>query len=395
MINVIAELERIGWGFNWAGDDEIRCLCPFHNDSSPSCAINVKKEKFRCCTAGCGAKGDIITFLAGALKADRLTVKKELSTRYQLSSDRPINVDTIERYHEHIWDAKPLLAELYKRGLTDYDIKKWRLGTKDGRVTIPIKNEQGLYVNIRLYLPGAPGADKFRNLRGRGKLRLYPLEQLEFKNILLCGGEIKAIAAAARLNKHGIGCISSTTGESNWDPRLTHHFKDKNVTVCFDIDEEGIKSQENTCKHLLQVTKPKTLKLNLDPVAHPKGDINDFIVSGGDMLAAYKSAVDFEYTPKKDFSKEKPKRVHLSEAINAKSAGKRIIFTSTVSTLDTSPYVIPSSVVVKCPRDTEHCALCAIFLQDPDTAHQIHPESNTILDMVSRCLLYTSDAADE
>lgn len=384
MINVIAELERIGWGFNWAGDDEVRCLCPFHADSSPSCAINVKKEKFRCCTAGCDAKGDIITFIAGALKADRATVKKELSTRYNLSNDRPINIDTIEKYHEQIWDAKPLLAELYKRGLTDFDIKKWRLGTKDGRITIPIKNDAGLYVNIRLYLPGAPGADKFRNLRGRGKCSLYPLEQLSYKEILVCGGEIKAIAAAARLNKHGIGCVSSTIGESNWDPRLTHYFKDKPTTVCYDIDEEGIKSQENTCKHLIQVTKVRSMHLELDSSQFPKGDINDFVAIGGDLLAQYKAAKDFEYTNKKEYSKEKPTRLHLAEAINAKNAGKRIIFTATVSTLDTSPYVIPSSVKVKCPKDTEHCAICPIFLTDPETAHEVHPESSTILEMVSR-----------
>lgn len=384
MINVIAELERIGWGFNWAGDSEIRCLCPFHNDSSPSCAINVDKQRFRCCTAGCGAKGDVIAFLAGALKSTRADVKKDLSTRYDINQDRVIKADVIEDYHSDIWKAKPLLQELYNRGMTDEDIRKWRLGTKDGRVTIPIKNESGYYVNIRLYLPGAPGKDKFRNLKGRGKVRLYPIDQLAYKELLLVGGEVKALVAARMLNPHGIGVITSTLGESNWDHRLTNAFKDKPTTVCYDIDEEGIKSQINTCKHLSRVTKVKTAVLPLDPVKFPKGDINDFVAMKGDLLAVYNAGTDFIAPKKAHEVVEKAKRVDLVTAINASTTGKRIRLTCTVSTLDTSPYVIPSATRVKCTRDIEECSLCPVYLNDPEHVYQISPESPAILEMVAR-----------
>jgi hypothetical protein len=384
MINVVAELERIGWGFDWAGDDELRCLCPFHNDSSPSCAINVKKERFRCCTAGCGAKGDVVTFLAGALKTTREVVKKDLGTRYDLNTDRTIDVSVIEDCHKDIWAAKPLLKELYARGVTDDDIRKYRLGTKDGRVTIPVKNEAGLYVNMRLYLPGAPGKDKFRNLKKRGIVRLYPIEQLAFKELLVVGGEIKAIVAANKLNPKGIGVVTSTLGESNWDPRLTNSFKDKPTTVCYDIDEEGRKSQINTCRHIARVTKVRTAVLDLDPKKHPKGDINDFVMQGGDLFDVYSAAVDFLMPKKSHLIEDKPKRLELVSAINADNAGKRMLLTGTVSTLDTSPYSIPATVLVKCTRDVEHCALCPVFLNKEDHVYTISKESPGILEMVSR-----------
>jgi hypothetical protein len=384
MINVIAELERIGWGFNWAGDSELRCLCPFHNDSSPSCAINVEKQRFRCCTAGCGAKGDVITFLAGALKSNRADVKKDLATRYDINTDRVIKADVIEDYHSDIWAAKPLLQELYARGVTDDDIRKYRLGTKDGRVTIPIKNESGYFVNLRLYLPGAPGKDKFRNLKGRGKVRLFPIDQLKYPELLVVGGEVKAIVAARYLNPHGIGVVTSTLGESNWDPRLTSFFKDKPTTVCFDVDEEGKRSQTNTCKHLSRITKVRSALLPLDPAKFPKGDINDFIAIRGDLHRVYTEATDFAAPKKAHEVMEKPRRVDLVQAINANNAGKRVVMTCTVSTLDTSPYVIPSSVKVKCTRDIEECAVCPVYLNEEPHVYSINAESPAILEMVAR-----------
>ena len=38
-----------------------KCICPFHIDSDPSLSFNNSKNVFHC--FGCGAKGDIITFI--------------------------------------------------------------------------------------------------------------------------------------------------------------------------------------------------------------------------------------------------------------------------------------------------------------------------------------------
>ncbi|MGN1106574.1 MAG: CHC2 zinc finger domain-containing protein, partial [Huintestinicola sp.] len=43
------------------------CLCPFHSEKTPSCHISVGKQFFHC--FGCGAGGDVITFV---MKAENL-----------------------------------------------------------------------------------------------------------------------------------------------------------------------------------------------------------------------------------------------------------------------------------------------------------------------------------
>lgn len=385
MINVIAELERYGVKFEFGGPDEVKVTCPFHDDHSPSCAINTQKRVFRCCTAGCKAKGDFIGFLAGQLKTTRQLIRKELSSRYDLSSDKTVDAQLIERYHAAIWQAGPLLQELYARGVTDADIRQYRLGVNNGRITIPIKNAAGMFVNIRSYLPGAPGADKFRNLKGRGGARLFPIEQLAYKKILVVGGEIKAIVAARILNQHGIGVVTSTLGESNWEPKLTASFSEADmVAVCYDIDEEGVRSQENTCMHLKQVTQVRSAVLPLDRARFPKGDINDFVVTGGDLLAVFMDAPKFAPTVKPHLRQEKPKKVSLSHAMTASCAGKRILVTGVVSTLDMSPYVIPKSLKIICSKDQEVCSNCPVYLKADGEPFEIHPESPAILDMVGR-----------
>mgnify|MGYP003342572882 FL=1 len=36
-ISVLAELDKYGLEYEFAGGDEVKVKCPFHNDSSPSC----------------------------------------------------------------------------------------------------------------------------------------------------------------------------------------------------------------------------------------------------------------------------------------------------------------------------------------------------------------------
>lgn len=52
------------------GDGEVSLLCPFHEESSPSLGIELKRGYWNC--FGCGAKGDLIEFVARVGKLDRL-----------------------------------------------------------------------------------------------------------------------------------------------------------------------------------------------------------------------------------------------------------------------------------------------------------------------------------
>jgi hypothetical protein len=371
----------MGYEFDWGGESEIKCRCPFHDDNSPSLHINVEKRLFKCQTSGCGKQGDFITFMARALETTRAVVIADLSTRYVLDTSKIINSDTVERYHKRLPEAKVLVKALKDRGITDATIRKYRLGENKGRITIPIPNEAGSFVNIRQYLPGAPGAEKMRNTRGHGKVRLYPVEQLKYDIILLCGGEIKALAAASRLNKHNIGAVSATCGEGNWDASLSPAFKDKTVYVCMDIDAAGDAAANAHCTRLSRVAGwVGKVILPLDIDRHPHGDINDFIANGGRLKPLLAKTEPWTLPSQVPNEDEDPIECSLLQATNAKVAGRRLKLNAVVSSMDTVPFVIPKDVTVECPQDQKECALCPAMA---DVNFSLHPESIAILEMLA------------
>ena len=381
-ISVLAEFERAGVQYEYVSDDEIKCKCPFHDDTSPSCAVNVEKRMFRCPV--CKTKGDIITFLAGLLKVQRSTVIVDLGKRYDLGVDKTINPELVERYHARIWDAKPLVKELHDRAITDALIRQYRLGECDGRITIPVQNEIGLFVNMRRYLPGAPGNKKMHNTKGYGKVRLFPIDQLKYDTILLVGGEVKAIAAIPHLNPHGIGVITATAGEGNWDPAFTQQLKGKTVYVCMDIDEAGASASRTLCIALYRTVGwlgEVKLPLNIDQFPH--GDVNDFLVGRGSLKRLLNSTEKWEPSSiALDISDEEPKECDLNYATSARAATKRIKVKAIVSAVDIAPYIIPKQVTVTCSKDQKECALCRVFCNMEDNL-ELHPESPAILEMVA------------
>lgn len=385
-IGVLAELDRNGIGYDFSGEDEVAVCCPFHDDKSPSCSVNVQTGLFKCQTSDCGAKGDFVKFLAGVLRVDRVTVLTDLGSRYELGdADKTVEAEVIERHHAAVWEAKPLLKALRVRGVTDDLIRKYRIGFNRGRLTIPIKNEGGLYVNERRYLPGAPGKEKMRNMRGRGKLRLFPVEQLKYESIMVCSGELKAIVAADQLNEHGVGAISCTGGESNWDASFTHLLRDKTVYVCYDVDEAGRKGARAVLTYVSRVADwTGDVVLPLDVDAYPHGDINDFCgpAVDGDLWPLVQACE--EWTPPVDtgLGDEEPVLVELSTATNAKFARKRIQIKCVITATDRASYTIPRETQVMCDRSQNECAACAVYMKDEGALHTVDPESEAILAMV-------------
>lgn len=392
-INVLAELEHFKIEFEYGSGNELKTLCPFHSDENPSCFINTEKREFCCKAAGCERSGDLITFLAVKTKKSRAQIIVELSQRYSLENEdenQIIDFRTVEQFHlAEI--PRQLLNELYKRGITDEDISYYRIGfdfsTK--RITVPIRNSEGLFVNIRKYLPGAPGPEKFKNSKGHGKIRLFPIDQLKYSTIMICGGELKAIAAARFLNRHNIGAISATCGESNWSKDLTDNFIGKHVIICFDVDDSGENAAKIRARILHRVAaSTRILTLPLDKQKYPKGDINDFIgqenrqdlfelLSNDEVCQTYVPL----FTKQLDNS-ETATKLHLSEAIAAKNVGTRVAIDSVLSSIDTAPFVVPKNVFATCDRSQKVCSICNIFRCKENELYELNSESSSLLEMV-------------
>lgn len=391
-VNIIAELDRLKWTYEFAGDTELKCSCPFHKDKHPSCVVSTTKRVFKCHASTCSEDGDFVSFVARILQTNRRVVYEDFCARYGMEATKIIDPALVERYHGEIWKAKPLLKQLHDRGVTDKLIREYRLGFCKSRITIPITNANGEFVNIRRYMPGAPGPQKMRNTRGHGQIRLFPIRQLQYDTVMVCGGEIKALVAASILNNDEIGAVSTTGGEGNWDPKFSALFSNKRIYVCHDVDDEGHTSADKVCAFISKVASwvgRVTLPLNRDK--YPHGDFNDWIGGEGatrtDVLALLKQTKEWEQeTVTETLDDTECTNVSLSESVYAKHTGKRIRIKAVVSAIDSTPYVVPSRVLVLCKRDQDGCSLCPAFARDPDEKGRvemsIHPESPSILDMV-------------
>jgi hypothetical protein len=396
-ISVIAELDRIGWDWEAAGDDEVRVRCPAHDDEHPSCGISLSKRLYKCQVPACGSSGDFVSFLCHALKQpSRRVIIEDLATRYPLEVSKVVSSEAVERWHAAIWTAAPMLAELRKRGVTDDDVRRYRIGFDGRRVTIPIPNGGGHWVNVRRYMPGAPGAEKMKNLRGHGEVRLYPLEQLKYDTVVVVGGEVKAIVTARILNPHGIGAITATGGEGNWEPEFSRMLRGKRTPVCFDVDDEGATAAVKVAARLKGDSRwVGVMSLPLDRDQYPHGDQNDYFGpegrTGEDFLALL--AATAEWSPPKPPEETGPADVAdvpllpLAAITESAHAGTRLRVQAVVTARADTPYLIPSVVDCSCDRSQDGCAACPVFAREPSqetgaVRMAVHRESPSVLAMV-------------
>lgn len=398
-LNVITELRRIDWTYEFSGADdrELKTRCPLHDDANPSCSINVEDRVFKCHSGSCGQSGDFITFLAAALRTTRVVMIRDLESRYGVeTASRVIDPGQVAKYHASIWSAGPLLRELRSRGVSDDAIRTHILGYNAGRIMIPIYDARGDCVNIRRYQPGAPAKEKMLNTRGCGRpLRLYPIAQLDYDTIMICGGEMKAIVAAELLNGNGIGAITAVGGEGSWADEFTTSLGGKRVYVCLDIDDAGCTAARKICERVSRAANWTGLvSLPLSRDKYPCGDINDWVGREGagraEFLDLLNTTTEFEsrrVTQRRvGGDDEAPEEVSLKHAFDATHVQCRIAINGVINSMDVTTYLIPRRVRVECTRDQSMCSECdAYYLERDDDGvaeDDIPVESPAILEMV-------------
>ena len=126
-------------GRRWQG------LCPFHAEKSPSFSINAEEGLYYC--FGCGAGGDVITFvreiehLEFAEAVERLAARSGIQIRYDteaVSQERQrrarlvaVMEKAVDWYHERLLtgaDAKGARAYLRSRGYDGEVVRAYRIG---------------------------------------------------------------------------------------------------------------------------------------------------------------------------------------------------------------------------------------------------------------------------
>ena len=142
--NPIAEVMGSYVNLKRTGRDYV-CLCPFHNEKTPSCHVHPDKEFFHC--FGCGAGGDVITFTmkynnldyweAVKLLADRggLTLPEETFFRNNQGVDKrkrlyEINKTAARFFFDRLKsdEGKTCREYLVRRGLKAQTVQKYGMG---------------------------------------------------------------------------------------------------------------------------------------------------------------------------------------------------------------------------------------------------------------------------
>ena len=143
IVSAKTQLRRVGG--RWTG------RCPFHEERTPSFSVNPVGKLYHC--FGCGAGGDVITFVRETEGLDFVQAVEWLADRhrveleYEESSpeheqgrrrrERLLDLlDATARYYErYLWEAsagEPVRAYLAGRGLGEEICREFRLGLSPG-----------------------------------------------------------------------------------------------------------------------------------------------------------------------------------------------------------------------------------------------------------------------
>jgi DNA primase len=116
-----------------------KACCPFHNEKTPSFYVSTDRNTYYC--FGCGAKGDIFTFVQEFEKVDFIGALKLLAEKagIELAQYKDESKGEMDRlrgvlemstkfYQQNLEDNVDALQYLKKRGLTDTTIQDWKIG---------------------------------------------------------------------------------------------------------------------------------------------------------------------------------------------------------------------------------------------------------------------------
>lgn len=305
------ELEPLKNSQNWS----YKTTCPFHQgDSKASFKID-KNGNYKC--FGCDAHGDIFDFYAkqnGLNTGDDFPqVLEEIAGDFgiQISQNGGgknidyIPEEIVQKLHENLTgDAK---VEFLKqvRGLSQNVIEEYKLGFDSDRYTIPVWTRSGKVLDIRRYGPRKDAkllpwktfrdkdqADKWDIemewiefeeedkkdhwepvIKGNGGSRaIYPIDQLDNEEILICEGPMDALKAIS----DGFNGVTNTCGVNGWRDNWNRHLRDKRVVLALDNDDAG---EEETLKRTKQLTDVESLKvIDWPEDFQDGGDVTDYLI---------------------------------------------------------------------------------------------------------------------
>lgn len=382
--------------------------CPYCDDGEGKKKgwISWSTAKFHC-HKGCTALGLDVLVKRDAkwrVKFDRLYRNKK---RNSIIDNETVNgyMRMWEQYGKYEY-AKQLKKALEKRGVSEQEIKQYKIGLQPStghapaRATIPIYDDYGNWIQIKKYLPSDfksqwPSASKFLCELKNNYAFLFPFDQItRYSSLVLCGGECKAIHAARVLNTQNIGAITVTGGENCHLNELAYFLEGKAVTICYDADPAGRKGAIKACWDLHGIAREVRL-VSFPPDMKAKSDINDYINEYGDQsfIELVKNAPAWE-RPAVDISQPDLRRLQNPDSESDVFSGAQLCdledvspgwFQATDIVLNgvfVDVYAIPAEIEITCSRNDPACAFCPVMQEAVGKRYSVSPDKQDVIALI-------------
>lgn len=248
-------------------------VCPFHEEKKASLHISPdgKAKCHGCCTFYAtnivdlyGKVHDIGYHEARRVLYD-MVVKAIPKSKVRafmayLNSKRGAEPKHARKYIEDVRRLDMRVAQDFGMGLDPHT----------HRLTLPVYDQFGSCVNIRLLAWSKKSDCKVINTKDHGEVRLYP-EWLIVKEdrVVLVEGEFDMLIG----RQYGLPTCTWTAGASNWGNNWTWILKDKIVFILYDNDEAGRKGTDEAVEKLKGVSR---CTIVLDPLMKEGKDLNDW-----------------------------------------------------------------------------------------------------------------------
>lgn len=369
-------------------------LCPFHNEKTPSFTVDDKKQLFHC--FGCGEGGDVVSFIMHKEGLSYIDSMKYLANKAGIKLDDTksskenkrlnrlydINRDIMMYFYKNLLTDKAGQTYLKNRGFRSNIVNTFMLGfaknswndlisyvkEKDyllddienlglikksqngkyydkyrNRLIFPIINHYGKVIgfggrSIDSTMPkylNSPESEVFKKRYNLYGLNIF--KKQSNKDIILVEGYMDVIG----LNNQEIDQAVASLGTSltNDQAKLLKRYA-KNVYICYDEDNAGIKATDRAIEILLdEGIKPNIISLEkgLDPDDFVKKYGRDAFIKKMDEASdvynyKYNKILDI-YASSKDNEKFEKLNLFIEFLASIKSDLTREIFVNNVSKL--------------------------------------------------------------
>lgn len=257
------------------------CLCPFHNEDTPSLAVNEDEQFYHC--FGCGASGNIYTWIQRTehltfdqtvqkvaqltnsdineyVESESLNFFKTLSKLKKTNKEAPsrVSLDMDKDYIQRFKDEVP--QEWIDEGISPETMEKYeiRIDPMSNRIVYPVKDNNDNLIGVK----GRTRFKNFKELKIMKYMNYHRLGILDFyqgmqqaRDSINSLGEViivEGIKSVMKLDQWGFhNVVSAETSKLNeYQIELLIRMKVRDVVIAFDKDVQMKKIHE--CTELLK-----------------------------------------------------------------------------------------------------------------------------------------------